>query len=67
LNPYENGDVKCDEPDSYAYIYDATTKTCEGLKAPEDDKANTVAVQINDPESPSNITGIALYFLSTDY
>lgn len=37
------------------------------MKAPDDDKANTVAVQINDPETPTNITGIALYYLSTDY
>jgi len=37
------------------------------LKAPDSDKANTVAVQINDPESPSNITGIGLYYMSTDY
>jgi hypothetical protein len=67
LPAYEDGDAKCDEADSYAYVFDTSKNTCEGLKAPGDDKANTVAVQINDPEAPSNITGIALYYLSTDY
>lgn len=60
--------VTCDAPDSYAFVYDESSKTCEGLKAPDNDnKANTVAVQINDPDSPSTITGIGLYYLSTDY
>jgi hypothetical protein len=38
------GDVTCDATDSYAFVYDESSKTCEGLKAPDSDSANTVAV-----------------------
>jgi len=54
-------------PNSFAYVYDFKTNTCEGLKAPEESKANTVAVQINDPNSKNEINGVGLYFMSTDY
>lgn len=63
----EYSDIKCDDENSFAYIYETSKAKCEGLKAPDSDSANTVAVQINDPENPSNITGIALYYMSTDY
>lgn len=63
----EYSGITCNDENSFAYIYETSKGKCEGLKAPDSDSANTVAVQINDPENPSNITGIALYYMSTDY
>jgi len=59
-------EMGCTDTDAYAFLYtDGDTPTCEGLR-PNNDGANTVATQMNDPDT-NEITGVALYFISQDY
>ena len=52
----------CPEGDYFAFLTDTS---CHGLKASDDEKANTVAVDMNDADTNA-ITGISLLYLSDD-